>query len=572
MFDSNCDGFIKYGELIYYSHLIPIGISLILIFFANIKSNFLLLSKVFTLFLISFNAWLLLDTFAWVSTNTYIITISWIPLDLTCLLFYIFALYFYKVYTTKNDMNGRNKILLLIALIPALVITLTGNSITGFDINLCEALNNDLLTIYKFIIEILVILYIIQDTIRININGSLCNRVHVNIISISLIIFLTIFSFTDFISSETGIYEISLYSLLISPAFLFIITISISNFKIFREDLISSLPIGYILITISIIQTIIQNNNLGGFLPIYTITISIMFGLLLISTSRKEHSHLQKIASLALSLKNLNDNLSEKVAEQTSEIRKAYETEKKALRDLEKLTDTKDNFISIAQHNIRIPITNIKNSISLFLKNPKQSNSNDVDLLKKTLLSVKYLEDIADDFKDISKMKVGSQILNLSICNTRQMIEGVFDEFKIDISNMDIKISYPTDSDAWPDLKIDQKKIREVFIIIIENAIKYNNKGGYIKVDTKTIDNVFYIEIKNSGIGINNEEIKNINEKSFYRSKRSKDINPTGMGIGLSLAKNIIEAHHGDLSIESDGDSLGAQITIRIPTNFIALL
>lgn len=267
-------------------------------------------------------------------------------------------------------------------------------------------------------------------------------------------------------------------------------------------------------------------------------------------------------------LRDLNDNLALKVAEQTVEIRKAFEQEKKARRELEKLNETKNQFIMITQHHLRAPVTNIRYEFDRLV------TEDGLKLDTRAKKSVGYINNsltrlvkIVDDFLAISTLKVGSKILNLSKTSLLPVVEGVLRELDIDIHGKKLRISYSGDADKWPDLNIDISKMHEAMLIVIENAIRYNIESGEITITTATDHNHFVMKISDTGVGINKADQEKIMGHLFYRSSEAKELNPVGMGIGLSVAKAVIVAHHGELTIESEGSGKGTTITFKIPLN-----
>lgn len=578
---NNCTGAIEYGGIIYYSHLIPISISIVLIFFILKKTKFSFLSSLFSVFVTSFCIWLIFDFIAWISTNYNLIVFSWSLLDPINILFYLLGLYFLSVFIYGKDINFKSKIYLFLLVLPAWIITILGNSIMGFDEATCEVINNTLLTYYKLFIEIGVVLSIIYLTVSTyRKNNYRGDRWQLITISLSLITFLLIFSVTEFISSKTGIYEINLYSLFILPIFLFVIIFATTSLGIFKVRIIGTQLLGYVIIILVISQLFFYRQSSDQLLDLISSIILISFSLLLIKNSDSEEMFRQKIASLSSSLNDLNANLENKVLEQTKEITKSYELEKKALRELEKLIETKDQFLMIAQHNLRMPITSLQHKIkSIVQSDIGQIDSGVCQTLEETGISIRHLVQIADDFKNMAEMKAGSNILDLSVCKIRPLIEDIILELRIDIENMNLNIDYSYTTHDDLDIKIDSHKIREVLLVVMENAVRYNIKGGKIQIETKistTIDSmsnessnkILEIKIYNTGLGITKEEGVNLFNKSFYRSKRAKSVNPVGMGIGLSVSKSIIEAHNGDINISSDGEDGGATVTILIPVDF----
>jgi signal transduction histidine kinase len=451
--------------------------------------------------------------------------------------------YFFTILIIQKDIPLYAKIFILIILYPTILITITGNSIAGFNMDTCEAINNNFLTIYKLVIELSIISYIVYMTRYAYKKLFSKEKIkQIIIISSALTSFLLIFSITEFISSITGIYEINLYGLLISPLFLLIIVYTITDLKVIKINTVGTQIIAYIIASLILSQILLNNGSPKDILLVVsTFLISASFMILLIYTSRKEERDLYR----------------------------SFDLEKKALRELEKLTETKDKFIMIAQHNLRIPITAIQNRIASTITQDALGANRSIEKdLNDIQVSIKHLTDIAEDFKNIAQLKVGSNILHLSFIDLDKIIKDILIELKINIENMKLIIEFPSSGKRLPMIRADENKIREVFLVIIENAIKYNVVNGNIIIKTEVSNSNYIITIRNTGIGITNEENSNLSNRSFYRSNRVKNLNPTGMGIGLSLSKTIIEAHHGTLNIYSEGEDSGAMVKIVLPVDF----
>lgn len=345
---------------------------------------------------------------------------------------------------------------------------------------------------------------------------------------------------------------------------------SITHHKLFNIKLITAQFSTFLLCAFILIRIFLATNPREILLEVALLIITMFFGILLIRSALHEINQREKIEQLAIQLSSLNSHLSEKVAEQTHEIKKAYELEKKARRDLEKLNETKDQFIMITQHNLRTPVTSIRWELESILSGNHGDISKKLrDTLEDTNTSVHSLIRMVDDFLNIATLKVGSQILTLSSTRLDHLLASVLQELRIEIKEKDLTVSYPEDTAQWPELKADANKIREVLLIIIENAVRYNIDHGTILIENQIKNNTFEMNIKNTGIGITKEEGSNLFNKLFYRSKHAQSKNPMGMGIGLSVAKAIMKAHHGNISITSDGENTGAKVIFTLPINFI---
>lgn len=255
-------------------------------------------------------------------------------------------------------------------------------------------------------------------------------------------------------------------------------------------------------------------------------------------------------------LRDLNENLEARVAEQTVEIRRSYEAEKHARVELEKLNDAKDQFIMITQHHLRTPV----NGIIWALESVKRST-----VLEAALENGHRLMKIVDDFLNITAIKIGTNILNLETKSLKPAIDDILTELKPAITDMNVSIELPTTDSAWPLLEIDAGKMRESLFIVFENAVRYNTKGGSVKIATSHTSEKFTLIVENTGLGISHEESQKIGSALFYRGQFARKAYPIGMGVGLSVVKAIIRAHKGTFEIRSDGPNKGARVTITLP-------
>jgi signal transduction histidine kinase len=245
--------------------------------------------------------------------------------------------------------------------------------------------------------------------------------------------------------------------------------------------------------------------------------------------------------------------------------------EKKARRDLEKLNETKDQFIMITQHHLRTPVNNIQTKIQSIVAGADEQPVTEIkSALQETDSHLERLVKTVNDFLNITTIKPGGNILNLSRTNPKLLIADILSELKIDIEQKNLTITYPENDESWPTINVDSSKIRDALLIIIENAVKYNNMGGMISIRTIFSDKMLNITVADTGIGISKHDQGKIFSNLFTRSNEAKKMNPIGMGIGLSVAKAIIKAHHGDLAIRSNDQERGTTVIVSIPRDYLS--
>jgi signal transduction histidine kinase len=313
----------------------------------------------------------------------------------------------------------------------------------------------------------------------------------------------------------------------------------------------------------------------GAFLLVFLIFDAFLVRGVLNEIKQKEqlsalNSQLDKVN---FDLKDLNLHLQEKVDEQTKEIKQAYEIEKKAKTELETLDKAKSEFILTTQHHLRTPLTIVKGYIEAALTGSLGPLTDKLkDSLGKSNAAADRLMSLVNEFLDISQMEVGKSILKLELSNIKPLIKDVIEELKPDMEKSHITISYPQDEESYPSILMDSKKMKEALIIFIDNAVKYNKENGSINIVTKTFfhpiekdKKLYQIIMENTGIGIKSDELPKLFTHFFERSDEARKVYATGRGLGLNIAKSIINAHQGTVRVESEGEGKGAKFIIELP-------
>lgn len=383
----------------------------------------------------------------------------------------------------------------------------------------------------------------------------------VGIASSTIVTFINSFVLPLFHFYPSGLVDNIGFIIFIFSIFIAIIRFNLFEIKIFYFQ-IMVLALWIAIFTKAISADSLYEITSNSLVLVFAIIICV----LLINYFFKEKEFKDTNIRLIEHLTTLNNTLSEKVIEQTSEIRKVYEIEQKARKDLEKLNETKDQFILLTQHNLRSPINSIRHELTELIDGRIGTVDNKArDVLISSNKSANRLSDIVDDFLNISTIKIDSQILKLTYGNIKTIINDVVHELRLDINRLNLNIQYISSNEIWPEIKMDMNKIREAIQIVVENAVKYNIYSGSVVINNSIDSNQIKLTVKNTGMGITSNEKNNLFKKLFYRSDRAKEINPIGMGIGLQVARAIISGHHGKLIIDSSGENLGACVTISLP-------
>lgn len=370
-------------------------------------------------------------------------------------------------------------------------------------------------------------------------------------------------------------YGIAIYPFahLSSVPFAFILAFTLTRYRLFNLKAAAVKFFVFILTLFFWFQIFTFDSSEARIVYGSLFVITFLFGLLFIRSAITETNQHEKLEQLTAKLQDLNVHLQERVDEQTIEIKRAYEVEKKARIDLEELDKAKNEFILIVQHHLRTPLTIVKGYIQTALTGSLGSLTENLSLaLGKADSAVERLVILTNELLDIFQMEVGKSILNLQQASIKPFIEDAIEELKPEIERKGITVTYPKDQSSWPDLSIDPRKLKEALTVLIDNAVKYNKDKGSVTVTTKSSfhpveinKKLFQIIIEDTGIGIKQEDISGLFTHHFERGEEAKKIYTTGKGIGLNLAKNIIETHHGRIWVESEGENKGAKFVVELP-------
>ncbi len=229
-------------------------------------------------------------------------------------------------------------------------------------------------------------------------------------------------------------------------------------------------------------------------------------------------------------------------------------------RELDRM---KNEFISTAAHELRTPLAVVMGFAEILL-NQEEYGVNDPALQKEYLSTIyeksKRLEGIIEDLLDLSRIQAGLLIsLTKAPFDICQLLEQVAAEFQQRTDNHTLELTLP---EELVELSADRNKLEQVLENLISNAVKFSPPGSVIKVVGRVTEDCFQLSVTDEGIGMTPEQVKQVFDK-FYRVDASSTA-PEGLGLGLSIVKHIIEAHGGEILIESEYGK-GTTVTFTLP-------
>jgi len=223
----------------------------------------------------------------------------------------------------------------------------------------------------------------------------------------------------------------------------------------------------------------------------------------------------------------------------------------KKIEALEELNKMKSYFISVVSHEIRTPLTVVKEAVSLIadskigILNAKQEI-----IIKNAAVNIERLKNIINDLLDISRIERGVYKLQYSLVNLNDLLTDTSGYFKDSAGQKGVKLEYRLPK-RQINIFVDYEKINRVLSNLITNAIKFTEEGGSIKVEVKVLESKIRIGVIDTGIGIPKDGLSKV-FKRFVQVTNDSQKKNKGLGLGLSIAKELVQMHGGEIWVESE--------------------
>lgn len=239
----------------------------------------------------------------------------------------------------------------------------------------------------------------------------------------------------------------------------------------------------------------------------------------------------------------------------------SYFLSKYTLKPILNSWQKQNEFVQNASHELRTPLTIIKTKLELLLEQPESKIIDKAEDINISLNETRRLTKLVKDLMLLARADSNQEVIEKEEVDLDKWISKTIEPY-IEISNMQgknmvLKLNY------GKTIKIDINKIHQLFIIVLDNAIKYTEKNDNITVSTYEKDNKCVIEIIDTGIGISDESIEHIFER-FYREDKARSRESGGSGLGLSIADYIVNLHGGTIKAEHN-NTKGTKIIIKLP-------
>lgn len=475
-----------------------------------------------------------IETFLWIGIPVYLIHFAWAIVPILNVLFIILVSSFAHTFLMGTPITHRLLWILVLLCAPILLLSHSSFNLSAFDIGECESVQSYIWP-YMYGIETLVGIIIFTFSLKaFQLHHTEKTRTKYILFGLGLLLFIISKTVGDVIAlhSVNFLWPLGMISFLLVLAHI-AIRYKEFNTRIFGAQIITAL-MAILVFAALFVRTIENVRYVLG----VTLVIVLVLGIILTRSVRREILQKEQNAALAEELARTNERL--------------------------KLLDQqKSEFLSIATHQLRGPLAAIRGHLSLLLDGsygaiPEEAKK----VISKVFTSGTLMTETVNDFLDVSRIEQGSMKYEYSDFNVGEMVKDIIEELQpaAEEHKLTLAIDGPVPNAV---IHADYGKIRHIFFNLTDNALKYT-PHGWVKARAYIKENIVRVEISDSGIGIAPDKIDTLFQK-FVRMREATGINISGTGLGLYVAKQMVEAHKGRIWVQSEGLGKGTTFVVELP-------
>lgn len=535
--------------LLYYSH-IPVSLMALLVgFFVFFNNRKELLNKILLLLSLAFTAMTVVNLITWTNIDSGTILFAWSFFGPLKACISILSIYFIYVFLYKKDVSLPLKGIFLLLLLPVLLFAATDLNLRGFDLAVCDAFGYEgvLYNLYYVLLGFVAMIWIALLLIKNYITAEIAMRRQIIFMGIGIESFLFLFFATFYLASylaTIGFVEdsrLELYGFFGMGIFMVMIGILIVRFNTFHVGALAAEALTAALVILAVSQYAFIDSPTAMVLATITIILIAIVGFILIRSVRQEVTQKEKIAKLAETLENANGQL----------------------KQLDKM---KSEFVSIASHQLRSPLTSIRGYSSMLLEGsfgplPQKAK----EAVERISESSRFMASSVEDYLNVSRIQAGNMKYEYSDFNLKDLAERCADDTRQLAIKKGLLLTFKSDLTKQGIVHADIGKTRQVIDNLINNSLKYTPKGSiHILVHDEPKKKKIYVSISDTGIGMTSHTIENIFAK-FERADNANAVNVTGTGLGLYIARRMAREMKGDVTAASGGEGAGSTFTLELP-------
>ncbi len=358
-----------------------------------------------------------------------------------------------------------------------------------------------------------------------------------SLMGVSTVIFVVI------LKSSSFVFLGPLYTVFLMAA----IAYAIIKYNLFNIKVIATQAFVTIISIVFLARIFVSQSQSDRIVDTIIFIATIFFGYLLIRSVKIEIKSKEEIAGLAKRLTDTNWQLA-----RTNE-------------QLRIIDQRKSEFVSIVSHQLRTPITAIKGYSSLLLEDSYGQITPEQKIpLEKILTSSTRLAEMVSDFLDISKIEQDRMKYTFTAVDIKAVLTDIVGEYFTIADEKNLTLDFTFADNIQFIATADEGKIRQIISNVLDNSIKYTPKGTVVvSLEKDEARGVVIIKLKDTGIGLSQDDIHHLFGK-FTRGSGGQKENTAGSGLGLYVAKKMLEAMHGKIWVDSEGPGKGSTFVIEL--------
>lgn len=298
------------------------------------------------------------------------------------------------------------------------------------------------------------------------------------------------------------------------------------------------------------------------FFQLMILWVLIMLAAGLTSLLTRPFKHLQSVLD-RVAEGSLDATIEENTYRETKDISSAVNT---TLTKLKKIDQSREEFVSNVSHELKTPITSIRVLADALMGMEEVPNELYREFMTDISDEIDRESKIIDDLLSLVRMDKANAEINISQVDINALLQLILKRLRPIAKMRNVEMIFESIREVVAD--VDEVKLSLALNNLVENAIKYNAEGGWVRVVLDADHKFFYVKVADSGCGIPEELQENIFER-FYRVDKARSRETGGTGLGLAITRNVILMHRGAIKVISK-EGEGATFTVRIPLTYIS--
>lgn len=532
-----------FDPLIYYSHFSPFVIAFLVGVFVLYADKSNPANRTLSFMMASFCVWVLFDAILWATERPDVVMFIWSIQILFDMLIYLSAVVFLYLFVRRSSPPAWLILVLVLAFAPLLVLSSSRFNLSYFDFTNCDReAAEGILWRYAYFVEAVVVVWILAFGVwNFFREKSMSFRRQIFLLTSGLSFFLLMFSLGNLVGSFTEDWSYGQYGLFGMPVFIGLLAYLIVRYQAFNIKLIATQALVMALAILIGAQLFFVKTSINYvFITSVTFLLAVGFGITLIYSVKNEVRRKEELQDLTNKLSAANV-------------------------ELKRLDKSKTEFISIASHQLRTPLTAIKGFVSLLLegaygKVPQETK----EVLSKISVANERIIQLVEDLLNISRMETGRLQYEYAEVDIVPLLGELRDAFSVSAKKRGLSLIFDEYCGDVPLLVwIDRRKSFEVISNLIDNAIKYTPSGS-VHVQAEKTGDFVRISVRDTGLGISQDTMAHLFLK-FSRGEGGRKMFANGTGLGLYVGKNLVEAQGGRIWAESEGPGKGSTFFVEFP-------